>query len=272
MVLVGSTSRGVTPVELELPAGSARIVLRREGAERLVDLHVRSGETVRQLVDIAPAAPPVSATGTLEVTSDPPRVPLFLDGVPAGTSPLNPTTLSAGEHVLTARFRTGPVEQRVQVVPGRTSSLHMVSRAEAAGAVAGWLNVQSPIALRIFEDGRLLGTTDVDRVMLPVGSHVLRFVSDEAGFETTHTVAVEAGRPSMVAVALPTATLSINARPWAEVFIDGERVGETPIGNLVRPIGRHEIVLRHPELGERRQTVLLSLRAPARVSVDLHAR
>ena len=71
---------------------------------------------------------------------------------------------------------------------------------------------------------------------------------------------------------MPTSTFSINARPWAEVFIDGERVGETPIGNLSRPIGRHEIVLRHPELGERRQTVTLTPRAPARVSVDFQSR
>ena len=71
---------------------------------------------------------------------------------------------------------------------------------------------------------------------------------------------------------MPNATLSINARPWAEVFIDGERIGETPIGNLTRPIGRHEMVLRHPEFGERRQTVILTLRAPTRVSVDFQPR
>jgi hypothetical protein len=53
------------------------------------------------------------------------------------------------------------------------------------------------------------------------------------------------------------------------VFVDGERVGETPIGNLPRRIGTHEIVFRHPELGERRETVVIAVGKPARVGVDL---
>jgi hypothetical protein len=108
--------------------------------------------------------------------------------------------------------------------------------------------------------------------MLPVGSHTLRFVNEETGFEAGRTVTVTAGRPTAVPILIPTGTIAINARPWAEVFIDGERVGETPLGNVSRAIGRHEVILRHPELGERRQTVVISLRAPTRVSVDFQAR
>ena len=51
--------------------------------------------------------------------------------------------------------------------------------------------------------------------------------------------------------------------------MDGTPIGETPIGNRAVPIGRHEIVFRHPELGERRQMVDVTLLAPARVSVDM---
>ena len=39
-------------------------------------------------------------------------------------------------------------------------------------------------------------------------------------------------------------------------------IGETPIGNYSLPIGSHEVVLRHPELGERRQTVMVGVGAP----------
>jgi serine/threonine-protein kinase len=68
---------------------------------------------------------------------------------------------------------------------------------------------------------------------------------------------------------LPNGTLSINAQPWAEVFVDGERVGETPIGNLSRRIGAHEVIFRHPELGERRELVMISVGKPSRIGVDL---
>ncbi len=273
-VIVGGTLRGTTPLQIDMPAGDASILIKAGATERVLSLQLRGGETVRQHIEISPSAPSSAATtvGTLEVTTEPGRVGLFIDGVAAGTTPLSATTLSAGEHIVSARFATGSVDRRVRVEAGKTSALHLIGPGGAAGSVVGWLDVSSPLPLRILEDGRLLGTTDVDRVMLPVGSHTLRFVNEETGFEAGRTVTVTAGRPTAVPIAIPTGTIAINARPWAEVFIDGERIGETPLGNVARAIGRHEIVLRHPELGERRQSVVISLGAPTRVSVDFQAR
>jgi hypothetical protein len=270
-VLIDDRVRGTTPLELELPAGPSKVVVRSGRNERVLSFQLKGGDVVRQLIELAPAATSLT-TGTLEVTSEPTRVALLVDGVAVGATPLSATTLAAGEHVLSARFPSGAVERRVRVEAGRSTTLHVVSPSATGDSIVGWLNVDTPLAMRIFEEGRLLGTTDVNRVMLPVGTHALHFVSDETGFETDRTVTVSAGRPTALRIETPTATLSVNARPWAEVFIDGERIGETPIGNLSRPIGRHEVVLRHPELGERRQTVVLTTRAPSRVSVDFQAR
>lgn len=273
-VIIGDTVRGTTPLELDLPAGAARIVVRAGDTERVLSLQLRNGETVRQHIEITPSAPVAAAVtgGTLEVTSEPARIALAIDGVAVGTTPLSATMLSAGEHLVSARFPTGSVDRRVRVEAGGTSTLHLIGPGGTTGSVVGWLDVASTLPLRILEEGRLLGTTDVDRVMLPIGAHTLRFVNDETGFEVAQTVTVTAGRPTAVPIEIPTGTISINARPWAEVFIDGERIGDTPLGNLARPIGRHEVVLRHPELGERRQTVVISLRAPTRVSVDFQVR
>jgi ABC-type lipoprotein export system ATPase subunit len=54
-----------------------------------------------------------------------------------------------------------------------------------------------------------------------------------------------------------------------EVWIDGERIGETPIGNLSRRVGTHEVLFKHPDLGERRESVLIVVGKPARIGVDL---
>ncbi len=35
--------------------------------------------------------------------------------------------------------------------------------------------------------------------------------------------------------------LSVNATPWGEVFVDGQRVGQTPLVNLELPPGRHRL-------------------------------
>jgi hypothetical protein len=160
------------------------------------------------------------------------------------------------------------VEQRVEVVQGTTASVHIVAP-QSTGTVAGWLAVTVTTPLQIFEQDKLVGTTNIGRLLLPPGQHVLDFVSDELGFRAQRTITVKSGAATELTLDLPAVTLSVNAQPWAEVSVDGERVGETPIGTLSRPIGRHEIVLRHPELGERRRTVTLTTNGPNRISVDM---
>jgi hypothetical protein len=67
----------------------------------------------------------------------------------------------------------------------------------------------------------------------------------------------------------PNGSISINALPWANVWIDGNLVGETPLGNVSVPLGEHQIVFRHPELGERRETTIVRSDRPTRVSANL---
>jgi serine/threonine-protein kinase len=69
-------------------------------------------------------------------------------------------------------------------------------------------------------------------------------------------------------VTIPNGSLSISALPWAEVLVDRRPVGTTPLGNLSVPVGTHEIVWRHPQLGERTRTVTVPARTPVRVGVD----
>lgn len=260
---------GVSPIQLPLPPGQRTLEFKYEGVVRSVPLLVKDGEIARHRFEFIRAAEPSPAsTGTLQVTTDPSRVTIAIDGAVKGTSPLSIRDLAAGEHSVAVRFASGTVERKIQVAPGSTASVQ-VSMPSPRGALSGWVDVDVPASLRISEDGRLLGTTDIDRLMLPVGEHVLDIGSDELGFRVQRTVTITAGATTSVPIDLPRASLSINASPWAEAWIDGERIGETPIGNLSRPIGRHEVILRHPELGERRQTVLITLNQPARVSVDL---
>lgn len=269
-VLVDGRASGRTPVELTLAAGTRSVVIKQGTLSRTLSVNVRRGETVRHRFEfVAAAAPAVTASaGTLQVTSDPARVPIVLDGVARGVTPLTLPDLEVGTHALAVRFSTATVEQRVEIMQGTTNSLHVVAPA-TPGSVAGWLSVDVASPLQIFEDDRLVGTTNIGRLLLPPGVHVLDFMSDELGFRAQRTVTVRPGAATDVRLELPPVTLSINAQPWAEVFVDGERVGETPIGTLSRPVGRHEIVLRHPDLGERRRTVTLTTAGPNRISVDM---
>jgi PEGA domain len=57
--------------------------------------------------------------------------------------------------------------------------------------------------------------------------------------------------------------------PWAQVWIDGNAVGETPLANLSVPAGEHDIVFRHPQFGERREKTIVKSGALTRVSATL---
>ena len=133
--------------------------------------------------------------------------------------------------------------------------------------MSGWLSVQAPVAIEIREDGQLLGTTETDRVMMAAGKHVLEFVNQTLGFRETRTVQVAPGKVASLTIVMPKGSVNLNATPWAEVWMDGRRIGDTPIGNLEVPVGPHEFVFRHPEFGEKKHAVSVTTGAPVRISV-----
>jgi hypothetical protein len=83
-------------------------------------------------------------------------------------------------------------------------------------------------------------------------------------------VTVAPGKAAVIRLDWPKGSLAINAEPWAAVWVDGESVGETPIGNISVPIGMHDVTFRHPQLGQQVVRATVTASAPARVSVDMN--
>jgi hypothetical protein len=129
--------------------------------------------------------------------------------------------------------------------------------------------VRSALELEVYEGEALVGSSRNARLMFMPGRHQLRFANADLNVNATRTVEVQPGATVSITVSLPAGSLSVNATPWAEVFLDGDRVGETPIANFAAPLGTHEIVLRHPKYGERRRIVVVRQGTPVRLGVDL---
>jgi hypothetical protein len=140
-----------------------------------------------------------------------------------------------------------------------------VDKAMLAGSVA----VTAPLPLQVLLRGRVVATTEAESFMLPVGTQELEFVNQSVGYRSRRTVTIQAGKTTPLRLDPPSGAVNINAVPWAEVWVDGQRLGETPLGNVRMPIGSRELVFRHPDLGERRATVLVTMKEPARISIDL---
>ena len=267
-VFVDGVSRGVTPAKISLPAGSHILELRGRGVPRVIPLQITAGAQVSQYLEFADTP----TTGMLVVHSQPAGANVTVDGVARGVTPLTLEGLATGDHEVVLQSGTSTSRHTVKVLAGTTASL-VAPVAQAApvadGPVSGWISVQAPFVIEIREDGNLLGTTETDRLMLASGRHVLEFVNQAVGYRQSRTVQVLPGKVSTLTIELPQGTVNLNASPWAEVWLDGRRIGETPIGNLAVPIGPHEIVFRHPEFGEKKHAVSVTTAAPVRLSVSM---
>jgi serine/threonine-protein kinase len=233
---------------------------------RVIPVTVTAGAEASQYLEL----PETPSSGSLLIQSDPPGARVSVDGVDHGAAPASVADLTPGEHEVVLQAEGGtPVRQKVVIQAGVTSSVLAPVATASAGPVSGWLSVRASVAIEVRENGRLIGTTDADKIMMAAGRHDIELVNDTLGYHVTRTVQVPPGKVAPLSIDMPLGILNVNAAPWAEVWVDGRRVGETPIGNLPMAIGPHEIVFRHPQLGEKRQAVSVTLKAPVRLSVDM---
>jgi hypothetical protein len=270
-VIIDGLPQGVTPLGIELAPGEHRVELLTERGRRQFPVTIKPGGQVSQDFEFSPTAAPIN-TGELQIRTNPAAASVTVDGRYVGRSPVSVGDLAPGAHTVVLSHESGTVTERVVIEAGRTASLLVPMGERAESSAAGWITVAAPADVQIFEGERLLGNNRIERIMLPVGRHELEIVNESLGYRERRTVQVTAGRVSAIQSQWPSGSLALNAVPWAEVFVDGNPVGETPIGSLKVPIGVHEVVFRHPQLGERRTTVTVATGAPTKVGVDLRAK
>ena len=264
-VVIDGQQRGQAPMTIELAAGEHVLQVALDGSSRTIPFKVNPGVEVSQVIDLPKV---VAATGQLQIRTEPSGARVLVDGQKKGPSPVTVDNLAPGVHMVTVEGPSGSMTQDVTVQSGATASLVVPLNAPPAAPTTGWIAVSAPIELQLLEKGQPLGTSKSDKIVLPAGRHDIDMVNDAVGFRTTRSVTVLAANVSALKVDLPKGSISLNAQPWAEVFIDGNRIGETPIGNVQVALGQHEVVFRHPELGEQRFTPTITLNAPVRLSAD----
>jgi hypothetical protein len=269
-VVVAGTVMGRTPLTVNLTPGSYKVQVGSGQQQRDIDVTLAAGVTVQHFLDIAPSTPAVtSATlGSLQVQTDVPAMSVVVDGVDRGQSPLIISDLAPGEHQVVVRADGRTIRRTVSVKAGETFSLVLSSLTPPA-TQPGWLAITAPVVMQLRENGQLIGTTEAEKLMIAAGDHDIEIVNEALGFNASQRITVAPGKVATMSVELPQGTLSINALPWAEVWLDGERIGETPIANLNVRLGQREVLFRHPQLGERRESVNVTLKAPARLGIDL---
>ena len=243
-VVIDGQSRGSTPLNVSLPPGAHTAVVRHGAEERRVPLMLTAGAVVVHHVEFS-AVKPAPIVGGISVVTDPPGARVLIDGRARGTSPVTLNDLPAASYKVSVSSETGAADRTVAVQAGETVSV-VFSLPKVSGPLAGWAAVSSPFDVQVLEDNSLVGTGRSSKIMMPAGKHTFTIVNQALGYQDTRTVDVAAGKVATIQVDAPKVVVNVNARPWADVFVDGKSVGQTPIGNLSLAIGTYEVVFRHP--------------------------
>lgn len=283
----------VTPKVIEVSRPAPRhvprvgaIKLDADGNEPEVETSTRSGNTVFSRVrGLSPltAAVAVLAVGQVvligrmfyssptmpDVASPiPARAALVVPAAPVETRPVSGETPEPPD----PDNQTGAAAELTQQAVPKPDVGAIGDELISASAMqprSGAIRLKSPVEIHVLEGDRLLGSTEDGPIVLPAGRHVLELVNSALGYHGRRTVEIKPGEVLSMSITPSDGSLNINARPWAEVSIDGKSVGETPLANVILAPGEHEVVFRHPSLGERRQKAVVRSDAVTRVSANL---
>lgn len=218
---------------------------------------VRKGPAPSAPRDTAP--PPATGNGRVTISTQPGGAKILLDGKPVGESPLTLDSVTPGRHVVTITGAGGSARRTIRVEAGKTLALDVP-------LFSGFVAIGAPFVLDVSENGKALGTNETS-ILLSPGRHELRLANNDLGYVATETVEIQPGEVTRVTLD-PRGTANINAAPWAEVFVDGQKAGETPLANVSIRLGVREIVFRNPQYPDRKVTVTIKASDIATIAVD----
>jgi hypothetical protein len=119
-------------------------------------------------------------------------------------------TVESDDRVPTVPPARRPVTQHLS--PRGSSTVGGVAVEHASlsrtDAVIGWVSIDADVELRVYANGRLLGSAEHARYRLPEGDHDITLVNDELGFRSTQPVQITAGRTVSISPAIPPSTSS----------------------------------------------------------------
>ena len=155
--------------------------------------------------------------------------------------------LAPGAHTVILESEDASAKHEVRIEAGVTAVLVAALTAAPSGPASGWICVTAPVDLQLYEKGRLLGSSETERIMVPAGQHDIEIVNTPLGYRVVRSIQVAPGKVLALTVDLPKQRLSLNAVPWAKSGLTAPSRRDTDrrhVGVGQRP---HEVLFRHPE-------------------------
>jgi hypothetical protein len=246
---------GQTPYATALRPGRHTIELRYGTATRVVPVEISPGVQTEQTLNWGNGF----TTGQASITSTPAGSKVLIDGRQMGSTPITVSDLLPGKHEVTVEGPNGSATAILLVEPGETTELDVP-------VYAGWASVLSPVKLDILLGGKLIGSTEIEKMMLAAGKHTLELENDSLGYKGSVEVRVRPGSTTSVSV-VPKTKVTVEAPQGTELSVNGEAMGTLPNANLEVALGTAEFVLRYKD-EERRLVMPVTMLSPVVVKYD----
>jgi PEGA domain len=119
-VIIDRKERGTTPLTLKLSPGAHILEVQVGKSEpRVIPLQIRAGVQTAQYVELLS----VPTTGVLEISSEPSRARVTVDGQDRGTTPVVVRELPPGDHQVVVKAGAREFKQTVRVEAGKTGQM-----------------------------------------------------------------------------------------------------------------------------------------------------
>jgi hypothetical protein len=270
-VWIDGVKKDATPAIIpNVAAGDHVVEVRKEGlAPWRQTITVVSGQQTKVAASFGAAAAPGAR---LRIVSSEPDVSVFFDGEDKGRAPITITNARPGDHLVEGRkphFKSN--EQTLHIAGGEDSLVQLKMEPAPIERPHAALKVQSTVPnAEVFVDGSSLGRAPVDRNDLDPGKHYVIVHKDgytdfkrEVALLENQTVALVADLSATGAVRL------LSTPDGADVKIDGEVVGRTPMLRDAVAVGDHVLEVRAKGYFDHKETIKVEGGREKIFSVDL---
>ncbi len=208
-----------------------------------------------------PASQPATQPGLsyLSVDGSPASAEVRIDGQSVGSAPIQFYSLAPGKHtVLVTGAGYEDFSREIVIEPEKRQKMSFSLVPLAKLSVKG-----SPDGATVAIDGKEVGRTPLDAHQLPRGTYELTITRD--GY-TEHIEKITLSPGDTRAIGYSLAAIvkaSISSMPeGAEVYIDGEKAGVTPLRNPQLTEGKHVIAIRRMGYETHRQEIEIAASSP----------
>lgn len=251
-VYVDGARAGTTPLRLDIEAGRHDVELRFRGQRRTEQVTIERGAET-------PVAWAMRRVGTIQIASTPAGARVTIDGHERGVTPLELNDLPEGAHVVQFESEEGSVTRRVDV---DASIIAVVNES----IYPGWVRISAPFDVVLVDGAAAVPLDARNSALLKPGPHTIRIENRTLGFAESREITIEPGGTTQVDVVAPLSSLTVTGPAGAEVFVDGEKVGQVPLMALPVKMGTREVrVVETSGLAHRRSVTI----TPQPATVDI---